>query len=54
MERARAAETIPDNETAENAEARRPCEAIGPKTLELASREQVRVLVEGRLLPEAV
>ena len=30
------------------------CEAIGPKTLELASREQVRVLVEGRLLPEAV
>jgi hypothetical protein len=30
------------------------CEAIGPKTFELASREQVRVLVEGRLLPEAV
>ena len=30
------------------------CEAIGSKTLELASREQVRVLVEGRLLPEAV
>jgi myosin heavy subunit len=30
------------------------CEAIGPKTLELASSEQVRVLVEGRLLPEAV
>jgi len=30
------------------------CEAIGPKTLELASHEQVRVLVEGRLLPEAV
>jgi hypothetical protein len=29
------------------------CEAIGPKTLELASREQVRVLVEGRLLPES-
>ena len=30
------------------------CEAIGPKTLELAGREKVRVLVEGRLLPEAV
>ena len=30
------------------------CEAIGPKTLELASRENVRILVEGRLLPEAV
>ena len=30
------------------------CEAIGPKTLELASSEQVRVLIEGRLLPEAV
>ena len=30
------------------------CEAIGPKTLDLASREQVRVLVEGRLLPESV
>ena len=30
------------------------CEAIGPKTLELASSEQVRVLVEGRLLPETV
>jgi hypothetical protein len=30
------------------------CEAIGPKTLELAISEQVRVLVEGRLLPEAV
>jgi len=30
------------------------CEAIGPKTLELASRENMRILVEGRLLPEAV
>lgn len=30
------------------------CEAITQKTAELAGREKVRVLVEGRLLPDAV